>query len=62
MYSITITPAPSISDPLDQQPIFLNGVLAPNVPDGPIGIAARGWTIRLAIWVLRRYVAQVCSL
>jgi hypothetical protein len=60
--TITITTGPSVSDPTDSAPIILLGVVAPNVPDGPIQLAAIGWTTRLAIWALRRYVARICSL
>src|ERR1700691_1852959 len=48
--AIMVTPRVSVADPLDTAPIYL--------PADQTWLAARGWFIRLAVWYLRRYVAN----
>jgi hypothetical protein len=48
--AIMVTPRVSVADPLDTAPIYL--------PADQTWLAARGWFIRLAVWYLRRYVAD----
>jgi hypothetical protein len=44
----------SIEDPTDSAPITLT-----MTGGTPVFLAAIGWPVRLAIWVLRRYVRRI---